>query len=133
MSPQLAEIMQQAEGLSSAEQLQLIAHLAQRLSAVPPAWSAMVTPAVPEEARLLERIYQAVSPELQSRYDELSAKLRAEEISPEEHQDLLKLTHRVEKADGERLKALVALAKCRNISLPQLMQDLKLQPPPLHV
>lgn len=133
MSPQLTELIQQAEGLSSAEQLQLIAHLAQRLIVVPPELAAEVAIADRSELELLELIHQGVPTELQSRYDQLSAKLRAEEITAEEHQELLRLTHQVEKADGERLEALVTLAKHRNVSLPQLMQDLDLQSPPLHV
>ncbi|MEH1870077.1 hypothetical protein [Nostoc sp.] len=43
MSPKLAQLIQQAENLSAEEQLKLIAHLAQKLSAIAP-----VNPKLPQ-------------------------------------------------------------------------------------
>ncbi len=85
-----------------------------------------------QEAELLQQINQGLSPEIQQRYDQLQAKLQAETISPEEHQDLLTLIDTIEQADAKRLEALMALAQLRQISLPDLMAQLDIQPPPVH-
>lgn len=85
-----------------------------------------------QETELLQQINQGLPPEIQQRYDQLQAKLQAETISPEEHQDLLTLIDTVEQADAKRLEALVALAQLRQISLPDLMAQLDIQPPPVH-
>ena len=50
-----------------------------------------IAPCLPkEEAGLLEKINQGLSPEAQQRYDELTAKRRAETLTSEEHQELLR-------------------------------------------
>ncbi len=62
MSPQLTEILQQAETLPTDEQLQLIAHLVQKLRQVPPvklAFSPLETPqVVPQAAKTGKSIWQ---------------------------------------------------------------------------
>jgi hypothetical protein len=44
-----------------------------------------------EEAELLEKINQDLPPDVQRRYDELTAKRRAETLTPEEYKELLAL------------------------------------------
>jgi hypothetical protein len=85
------------------------------------------------ELELLQKINQALPEEIQQKYNDLSAKMRSQTITPEEHQDLLKLIDIVEKADGDRLQHLIQLSQLRNISLAELMKQLQIHPQPVHV
>ncbi len=85
------------------------------------------------ELELLQKINQALPEEIQQKYNDLSAKMRSQTITPEEHQDLLKLIDIVEKADGDRLQHLIQLSQLRNILLTELMQQLQIHPQPVHV
>ena len=85
------------------------------------------------ELELLQKINQALPEEIQQKYNDLSAKMRSQTVTPEEHQDLLKLIDIVEQADGDRLQNLIKLSQLRNISLAELMQQLQIQPQPVHV
>lgn len=97
---------------------------------VPTLRAQRVAPCLPQaEAGLLEQINQGVSPETQQRYDDLTAKRRAETLTSEEHQELLTLIDRIEQADAERARNLSALAQLRKVSLTTLMGDLGIRPP----
>ncbi len=85
------------------------------------------------EIELLQKINQTLPDELQQQYNDLSAKMRSGVITPNEHQDLLRLIDIVEQNDGDRLQHLIQLAQLRNISLPELMQQLDIHPQPVHV
>lgn len=85
-----------------------------------------------QETELLQQINQVLPPEIQQRYDQLQAKLQAETISLDEHQNLLALIDTVEQADAKRLEALMTLAQLRQVSLLDLMAQLDIQPPPVH-
>jgi peptide methionine sulfoxide reductase MsrA len=80
------------------------------------------------ELELLQKINQALPSELQQQYNDLSAKMRSQTITPNEHQDLLKLIDVVEQADGDRLQHLIQLSQLRNISLAELMKQLQVIP-----
>ncbi len=82
-----------------------------------------------EEAGLLEIVNQGLSPTFQQRYDELTAKRRAESLTPEEHRELLELIDRVERGDAERVRALTGLAQLRNVTVKELMDELGIRPP----
>ncbi|MCP4659502.1 MAG: STAS/SEC14 domain-containing protein [bacterium] len=82
-----------------------------------------------EEAGLLEIVNQGLSPALQQRYDELTAKRRAESLTSEEHRELLELIDRVERGDAERVRALTGLAQLRKITVKELMDELGIRPP----
>lgn len=84
---------------------------------------------VKEEAELLEKINQGLSPADQERYRELTAKRQAETLSPEEHAELLEWIGRIEQADAERVRALTGLAQLRQISVDALMAELGLRTP----
>lgn len=89
-----------------------------------------IAPCLPEEeAVLLEKINQGLPPDVQHRYDELTAKRRAETLTPEEHRELLALIDRVEQADAERVQVLSELAQRRNVSVTALMAELGIRPP----
>jgi hypothetical protein len=89
-----------------------------------------IAPSMPKkEAELLQQINQGLSPDVQQRYDELTAKRRAETLIPEEHQELLALVDRIEQADAERVRALIELAQLRNVSVTTLMAELGIRRP----
>lgn len=77
-----------------------------------------------EESRLLEKINQGLPPDLQQRYDELTTRRQAETMTTAEHQELLALIDRIERADVERVQALTELAQRRGISVAKLMAEL---------
>jgi HPt (histidine-containing phosphotransfer) domain-containing protein len=85
------------------------------------------------EIELLQKINQTLPDELQQQYNDLSAKMRLGVITPNEHQALLKLIDIVEQTDADRLQHLIQLSQLRDISLPELMQQLDIHPQPVHV
>jgi hypothetical protein len=88
-----------------------------------------IAPSLPEEeAGLLQKINQGLPPDVQQHYDELTAKRRAETLTPEEHQELLALIDRIERADAERVQALTELAQLHNVSVTTLMAELGIHP-----
>lgn len=80
-----------------------------------------------EEADLLQKINQGLSPDAWQRYDSLNEKLHEETISPEEHQEFLKLVDQIEMADAERLFHLIELSRIRRVSVDALMDQLGLR------
>jgi hypothetical protein len=82
-----------------------------------------------EEAGLLEKINQGSPLDVQQRYNELTARRRAETLTPDEHQELLTLIDFIEQADAERAQALTELAQLRNVSVTTLMAELGIHPP----
>ncbi len=87
-------------------------------------------PSLPrKEADLLQRINQGLPAETQQRFNLLTAKRRAEILTPEEHQELLGLVDEIELRDAKRLEYLAELAQLRNISLRTLMNQLGIRPP----
>lgn len=84
------------------------------------------------ESELLRQINQGLPADTQHRYDELREKLRREELSSEEHEELLKLVDVVEQATADRLQHLIALSQLRQISLDELMKQLEIRQPPVH-
>ena len=81
------------------------------------------------ESDLLLRINQVLPDELRNRYDELIARRDEEVLTPEEHQELLRLTEEEERIEGDRLEALAELARIRGLPLRALMQDLGISTP----
>jgi len=81
------------------------------------------------ETDLLMAINRSLPANTQRRYDELIGKRRAEALTPEEYDELLRLTDEVEAHDTQRVENLVRLAQLRQVSLDQLMEDLGLRPP----
>ncbi len=105
-------------------------HLAQLVEQVIALQARRRAPSMPKnEADLLQKINQGPSPEVRRRYEGLTAKLRAETIMPEEHQELLQLIDQIELADAERMQHLIALAQLRQVSVDALMHQLGIRPP----
>jgi hypothetical protein len=78
------------------------------------------------ESQLLMKINKAIPVALQSRYEYLLTKNRAETITPLEHEELLKVIEKVELKNAERLEHLIELSRIRNTSLDVLMRQLHL-------
>ena len=76
------------------------------------------------ESELLLKINQDLPPATQQKLDELIAKRQAQTLTPEEHQELIRLTEDIEKSDAERLQYLLELAALRNLSLDELTRHL---------
>lgn len=82
-------------------------------------------PSLPKtEAELLLKINQGLPSEVQKRYDELIAKRQAESLTPDEYDELLRMTDRVEGLEARRIKCLADLARLRQTTLVGLMDDL---------
>jgi hypothetical protein len=76
------------------------------------------------ESELLLKINQDLPPATQQKLDELIAKRQTQTLTPEEHQELIRLTKDIEKSDAERLQYLLELAALRNLSLDELTRHL---------
>lgn len=118
--------------------IQLVESIVQVISTLSPEEQALVRQKLaivspsPSEAELVQQIRQGLPPDLEQHYRELREKLQAETLTPDEHQELLTLTDTLEQADADRLERLIALAQMRQISLPDLMHQLGIQPPPVY-
>lgn len=81
------------------------------------------------EAQLMRQINQGAPVEIQQRYDTLKRKRRRQKLTRAEQQELLSLSKQLEQLDVERLRLIAELAQIRRVSLPELMQQLGLEPP----
>jgi deferrochelatase/peroxidase EfeB len=84
----------------------------------------------PTEADLLQQINIGFSAQTWEQYHTLIAKRRAETLSPEEHDQLIQLSNRLENLNVARIQALIQLANLRNQTLEDLMQNLGINPDP---
>jgi hypothetical protein len=81
------------------------------------------------EAVLLERINEGLPPATWERYYALKEKRHAENFTPEEHAELIRLVNEVEIWNARRLKWVAELAKLRGTSFPELVKQLGLSAP----
>jgi hypothetical protein len=81
----------------------------------------------PAETELLLRINQGLPEELRPRFEHLIAKRRNETLTPEEYDELLRLTETLEQQQASRIAALTELAQLRKTPLAALMKDLEIQ------
>jgi hypothetical protein len=81
------------------------------------------------ESELLERINIGLSAEEWRQYHALIARRRARQLDQQAQQELIALSDRLEKANAERIEALVKLAQLRHTSLEALMDELGIHPP----
>lgn len=78
------------------------------------------------ESELLQRINLNVSQEELEEFARLNGLRVAEQLSAQEHEQLIVLIHRIEIAHAERMKYVVALANLRGVEIEELMIDLGL-------
>jgi len=81
------------------------------------------------ESELLLKINQGLPGDLRKRYNELIAKRRAETLTPNEYEELLRLTDQVETMHVRRMEYLSELASLRKTSLSNLMKQLGIHTP----
>ena len=80
------------------------------------------------EADLLQKINQPLNDLTQNRLNSLISKQHAEELSPDEDDELLYLCEQVELAEVQLTEWILELAQLRHIPTAQLMDDLGLNP-----
>ena len=78
----------------------------------------------PTEADLLQQINIGFSAQTWEEYHALIAKRHAETLTPEEHEQLIQMSSRLEQLNVARIQALIQLATFRNQPLTELMQTL---------
>jgi deferrochelatase/peroxidase EfeB len=84
----------------------------------------------PTEADLLQQINIGFSAQTWEQYYALIAKRHAETLTPEEHEQLIQMSDRLEQLNVTRIQALIQLATFRNQPLTDLMQTLGINPHP---
>jgi excisionase family DNA binding protein len=72
----------------------------------------------------LGHIHQRVPADLRSAYQALRAKREAETLTEADHEQLIQLSHQIERLGAQRLDALALLAQLRQVALPTLMEAL---------
>jgi hypothetical protein len=83
------------------------------------------------EEELLSEVYREKRPGFQERYDLLNAKRRDFSLTPQEHEELLRLVDESEAFTVRRVEALGELAQLRQTTLPALMKQFGLKAPPV--
>jgi hypothetical protein len=82
-----------------------------------------------DETELLEAINRGIPPETRDRYAALVARRREGTLTPEEHEELVRLGDEVEVMDARRAEHLATLARLRGVSLDEVMQSLGIRAP----
>jgi excisionase family DNA binding protein len=72
----------------------------------------------------LGHVHQGVPADLRSAYQALRAKREAETLTEADHEQLIQLSHQIERLGAQRLDALALLAQLRQVALPTLMETL---------
>jgi excisionase family DNA binding protein len=72
----------------------------------------------------LGHVHQGVPADLRSAYQALRAKREAETLTEADHEQLIQLSHQIERLGTQRLDALALLAQLRQVALPTLMETL---------
>lgn len=79
------------------------------------------------ELILLQKINLGLPHELWERYAALKQKRQEETLLPEEQEELIAISDRIEEANAQRMPYLIELAQLRKVSLNTLLQQLGLQ------
>lgn len=83
-----------------------------------------------KEIRLIRKVNEAVFSDAERlRFNELIEKRRDENISENEHDELIALTEKGEELNVKRLKYLIEIANIRNKSLREVIKELEIFPP----
>jgi hypothetical protein len=81
------------------------------------------------ESELLLNINEGVPSDIQVRYNGLIAKRQSETLTPDEYEELLRLTQQVEHVEVRRVEYLAELARLRGTSMTALIENLGIRPP----
>jgi len=80
------------------------------------------------EKELLQKISLGIPVSTWKRYNYLKDLRDREQLDPEEHAELIRISDQIEEANAERMKYLVELAKLRNEPLREVMESLGIKP-----
>ena len=86
----------------------------------------------PEATKLVRRINRGLPDGVRQRYARLVGRRKKGTLTADEHQELLHLTHEVETRDADRAAAIVKLAKLRSIPVRSLIEQMGINPRPIH-
>lgn len=86
-------------------------------------------PSLSLSSELILKINQCIPDSLQQRFNYLIAKRHSLTLTDAEQVELIELTDQIEDLDVKRIEYLAQLAQLRKRSLPEVMQDLNIQPP----
>lgn len=81
-----------------------------------------------KEGELLQKINQSIPESLWQPYRILVNRRDAGELTPDENEELIRLSDQIEERHAARIGYLVELAQLRQVSLPDLMDALGIQP-----
>ncbi len=81
------------------------------------------------ESDLLEKVNRGLPEAVWQRYEVLLKRRQAEKLTDEEHAELVNISDQIEVQNAERIQHLIKLAQLRKQSLPDLMNELGIQPP----
>ncbi|NUM46588.1 MAG: STAS/SEC14 domain-containing protein [Anaerolineales bacterium] len=81
------------------------------------------------ETELMLLINQGFAPGFRQRISTLQEKLQAETLTPDEHQEYLRLIAQVEERQAQRLEALAELARLQKTNVRNVMKQLGIQSP----
>jgi hypothetical protein len=76
------------------------------------------------EAELIQQINIGLSPSDWEKYHAFIDKRQAETLTQDEYQQLVLMSDRLEKLNVQRIQSLIQLAKLRQQTLPELMENL---------
>jgi hypothetical protein len=85
----------------------------------------------PQQSALLEQINQGLSQTEWDLYYALVAKRQAGTLSENDYAELTAMGVRIEELNTRRLELLVELARLQGVSLPELLGELGIAPPPV--
>jgi hypothetical protein len=83
-----------------------------------------------QEADLIKRINEGLLPEEWERFHTLEALRKSEKLKPEEQQELIAITDRIEQINFHRLQYLIELSKLKGKPVEALIEELQLTPAP---
>ena len=121
-------IAQQFRQEADSEGLSLNNYLVQLLKQVAQLPPKQAYPKQFTEAELLKNINLGITEAEWIRYKHLIGLRRAERLTEQEHEALIGLGDKIEQANAQRLKYLLALAQLRGVSLEKLITSLGIQP-----
>ena len=81
------------------------------------------------EAELLAQINLGLSEEMWQKYHLLLDKRRAEILEPNEQQELIEISDRIERENAKRIAALAKLSQIRGVEIGILMEELGIKTP----
>ena len=71
------------------------------------------------------KVREGYPTDLYARYQTLAEKMNTNQISSEEHKEMISLSDQFEQMDAQRLEWLIELAALKNVSLEEVLRELR--------